>query len=71
MQRLFAEDTEWRTPAVADILPNVLQAHLDRTCFARFVAPLWARGSHERWDQAPSPLFRSFALRAFPAATIR
>jgi nicotinamidase-related amidase len=53
MQRLFAEETEWRTPAIADILPNVLklsQAHLDRTLFARFMTPANPDAATGRWQ---------------------
>ncbi len=59
MQRLFAEETAWFTPALADIVPNVqrlVEARPERTLFARFVVPQRpgdARGQwqayYERW----------------------
>ena len=52
MQRLFAEKTDWHTPSIADILPNVLrlsQAHLDRTLFARFMVPATPDAAIGRW----------------------
>ncbi len=39
MQRLFAENTDWHTPDLAGILPNVValcEARRERTLFARF-----------------------------------
>jgi len=42
MQRLFAEETEWHTPVIADILPNVLrlcEAFKGRTMFVKFMVP--------------------------------
>ncbi|MDF2114280.1 cysteine hydrolase [Roseiarcaceae bacterium H3SJ34-1] len=59
MQRMFAEETEWRTPWMNAILPNVLtlvSAHPDRTIFTRFIPPkrvqdaagAWKR-YYERW----------------------
>lgn len=59
MQRLFAEPTVWHTPALADILPQVvrLARHAPGcTVFTRFVCPerpedakgAW-RGYYERW----------------------
>ncbi|MEK1933740.1 MAG: isochorismatase family cysteine hydrolase [Pararhizobium sp.] len=52
MQRLFAEETDWHTPVITDILPNVLrlcEAGEGRTIFVRFMVPDtidWAQG---RW----------------------
>jgi nicotinamidase-related amidase len=40
MQRLFAEDTEWKTPWMKRVLPNVVRlvdAHPDQTIFTRFI----------------------------------
>jgi nicotinamidase-related amidase len=59
LQRLFAEETEWHTPAIARILPNVIRltAHRPaRSIFTRFCPPAvpteaegaW-RGYYERW----------------------
>jgi nicotinamidase-related amidase len=59
MQRLFAEDTDWHTPWMARVLPQVqrlVQAHPARTIFTRFI-PLEKSGQgegtwksyYERW----------------------
>jgi nicotinamidase-related amidase len=40
MQRLFAEETDWKTPWMARVLPNVVrlvEAHSPRTIFTRFI----------------------------------
>ena len=40
MQNMFAEETEWRTPWFARVLPNVVAvttAHPERTVFTRFI----------------------------------
>jgi nicotinamidase-related amidase len=60
MQRLFAEDTEWHTPWMARVVPQVRQiaeAHPERTIFTRFVpldTPGEGRGTwksyYERWS---------------------
>jgi nicotinamidase-related amidase len=60
MQRLFAEDTPWRTPWMRRVLPNVVAlaaAQPERLCFTRFV-PLAEPGEgtgtwrryYERWS---------------------
>lgn len=52
MQRLFAEETAWHTPAIAGILPNVValsQARPAKTLFARFVVPRNAEEAKGRW----------------------
>lgn len=52
MQRLFAEETAWHTPAMADILPNVLKISTARpadTVFARFVVPQNATTAKGAW----------------------
>jgi nicotinamidase-related amidase len=52
MQRVFAEDTAWHTPAIAGILPNVLtlcQARPSETVFARFVVPQTAADAKGAW----------------------
>ncbi|MEE7455530.1 cysteine hydrolase [Methylorubrum populi] len=41
-QRMFAEETDWHTPWLARILPNlerITAAHPQRTVFTRFVCP--------------------------------
>lgn len=52
MQRLFAEETAWHTPAIARILPNVLalcEARPSEAVFARFVVPKTASHAKGRW----------------------
>ncbi len=42
MQRMFAEDTEWRTPWMQRVLPavqSIAEAHADETIFTRFMPP--------------------------------
>jgi nicotinamidase-related amidase len=59
MQRLFAEDTEWKTPWMARVLPKIVEiarSHASRTIFTRFVPAqhpgegtgTWRR-YYERW----------------------
>ena len=53
MQRIFAEETAWHTPAVAEILPNVLalaRAFPDQTIFAKFMLPRSADEAHGSWQ---------------------
>lgn len=53
MQRIFAEETEWHTPAVTEILPNVLklcQAFEGRTLFAKFMVPEHPDHAQGRWQ---------------------
>jgi nicotinamidase-related amidase len=52
MQRLFAEETAWHTPAIAEILPNVLalcRARPSDTIFARFIVPQTAEHAKGQW----------------------
>lgn len=59
MQRMFAEETDWKTPWMPRVLPRVEQlvaAHPDRTIFTRFVPaerPGQGRGTwatyYQRW----------------------
>lgn len=59
MQRMFAEETEWRTPWMPRVLPRVerlVAAHPDRTIFTRFLPadrPGEGRGTwasyYDRW----------------------
>ena len=60
MQRLFAEDTPWKTPWMAKVAPNVValsEAHPDRTVFTRFMPAndaSQARGAWKRyWKHWP------------------
>jgi nicotinamidase-related amidase len=71
MQRMFAEPTDWQTPWMPRVLPNILavaERHPERTVFTRFV-PLQHPGEgqgtwrryYERWprmtrDQLPPAL---------------
>jgi nicotinamidase-related amidase len=59
MQRIFAEETAWHTPAIANILPNVValsEAFATETLFVKFLLPqssrqaagTW-RGYYDRW----------------------
>jgi nicotinamidase-related amidase len=59
MQRMFAEDTEWHTPWLKRVLPQIVRladAHRERTVFTRFVPArrsgegegTWKR-YYERW----------------------
>lgn len=60
MQRIFAEDTEWRTPWFDRVLPNIVEitaARSERTVFTRFIpARTTAQGVgawrryYERWS---------------------
>lgn len=61
MQRLFAEDTAWRTPWMPRVLPVVVrlcERKGDRTCFTRFIPARSAedgRGAWRRyWERWPS-----------------
>lgn len=61
MQRLFAEDTAWRTPWMPRVLPTVVslcEHKADRTCFTRFIpvrSPGEGRGAWRRyWERWPS-----------------
>jgi nicotinamidase-related amidase len=60
MQRLFAEDTDWHTPWMGRVLPNVVRiaaAHPAQTIFTRFIPaeePGQGRGTwrryYEKWE---------------------
>jgi nicotinamidase-related amidase len=60
MQRLFADDTDWHTPWMERVLPNVLRivdAHPAKTIFTRFIPaqePGQGRGTwrryYENWE---------------------
>jgi nicotinamidase-related amidase len=61
MQRLFSDDTAWRTPWMPRVLPVVVrlcEAKAERTCFTRFIparAASDARGAWRRyWSHWPS-----------------
>ena len=51
-QRLFSEKTDWHTPWLARILPNLgrlCAAHAERTVFTRFVPPRVAEEAEGTW----------------------
>jgi nicotinamidase-related amidase len=53
MQRLFAEETEWASPVVYDIAPNVsrISAHAPHlTLFTRFLTPERAEDAQGQWQ---------------------
>lgn len=52
MQRLFAEETAWHTPAIQTILPNVVRLSRERqaaTLFVKFMVPRRADDAKGRW----------------------
>jgi nicotinamidase-related amidase len=51
MQRIFAEATEWHTPSLATILPNVLRLARKRpTLYSRFTVPTKAEAAVGQWQ---------------------
>jgi nicotinamidase-related amidase len=53
MQRLFAEETVWHTPVMAEILPNVLKltnAYPENTLFAKFMVPHTPEHAPGSWE---------------------
>ena len=53
MQRLFAEETPWFTPALAGIVPNVqrlAEARPERAVFARFIVAQRPEEAKGRWQ---------------------
>lgn len=54
MQRLFAEPTDWHTPAMHAIVPNIVRlsrAHAGRSVFARFTVPADAAQASGSWQR--------------------
>lgn len=52
MQRMFAEDTEWHTPWMDRVLPNVValaDRNPERTVFTRFIPLRRAEDGHGTW----------------------
>ena len=52
MQRLFAEDTAWRTPWMPRVLPIVVrlcERKAERTCFTRFIPARSPGDGHGTW----------------------
>lgn len=53
MQRMFAEETAWRVPSMATIVPAIEAltfAHLTSTVFTRFVTPSHPREAPGQWQ---------------------
>lgn len=66
MQKMFAEDTEWRTPWMDQVLPVVTEiasAHAADTIFTRFVPPRAPRDRPGAW-RAYFERWRQFTLDA-------
>src|SRR5262245_39417939 len=52
MQRMFAEDTPWRTPWMQRVLPSIEQIvslHAAQTIFTRFVPPFRPNTGEGAW----------------------
>jgi nicotinamidase-related amidase len=52
MQRVFAEATEWRVPAIAEVVPPILamaRAHPGQTVFTRFMTPASVESASGDW----------------------
>jgi nicotinamidase-related amidase len=61
MQRMFVENTDWRTPWAERVIPVIVrlcEQRADRTCFTRFIPaarPGEGRGTWRKyWDRWPS-----------------
>lgn len=53
MQRMFAEDTEWRTPWMERVAPRVAvlaEEHASQTVFTRFIPPVRPEDSVGAWQ---------------------
>jgi nicotinamidase-related amidase len=64
MQKMFAEDTEWRTPWMDRVLPviaEIAERHQKRTIFTRFIPPARAEDAEGSWRKYFSR-WRSFTL---------
>jgi nicotinamidase-related amidase len=54
MQRVFAEATDWRVPAIADVMPPILamvRAHPRQTVFTRFMTPATVESATGDWQR--------------------
>ncbi len=54
MQRVFAEATDWRVPAIADVMPPILalvRAHPRQTVFTRFMTPATVENATGDWQR--------------------
>lgn len=72
MQRLFAEETEWHTPWMDRITPNVVaitERHPERTAFTRFIPLRDADEGHGTWRRYYERWPR-MALNALPEGMI-
>lgn len=52
MQRLFVDDTPWRTPWAERVIPviaRLCEAHAERTCFTRFIPPAAPEAAGGAW----------------------
>lgn len=52
MQRLFVDDTPWRTPWAEHVIPSIARLrdrHADRTCFTRFLPPQVPEEARGAW----------------------
>lgn len=52
MQRLFVDDTPWRTPWAERVIPRIArlcQVRADRTCFTRFIPPTTPEAAPGAW----------------------
>ena len=52
LQRLFAEETDWKTPWMQRVLPQVeaiVAAHAERTIFTRFIPARHVGDGHGTW----------------------
>jgi nicotinamidase-related amidase len=73
MQRLFAEPTEWATPWMTRVLPNVVrmtECHAERTIFTRFIpaqAPGQGPGTWKRYYER----WASMTLKTVPPALVQ
>jgi nicotinamidase-related amidase len=64
MQKMFAEDTEWRTPWMDRVLPVVTEIatrHKEQTFFTRFIPPARTEDAQGCWRKYFSR-WRSFTL---------
>ncbi len=54
MQRVFAEATDWRVPAIADVVSPILamvRAHSRQTVFTRFMTPAAVESAAGDWQR--------------------
>lgn len=54
MQRLFVDDTPWRTPWAERVIPRIArlcEVRADRTCFTRFIPPAAPEAAGGEWTR--------------------